>query len=222
MNSPEERYFAELSLRLRRLGFEPEPEEDGLLPVKWEGERLCRFEPNGTMRYHSPVPPEKEPTLGLALREARVTSEYMRLLEQSPPLVAQGLSDGYRLMSYFNGTVLAGKQSEFGAKFVTWDWTFDRAGVCQGHYYENYTAAKNDFAVRSGLVDGHRLFSDKHLAEIYRCVKEVMDSGYPITDERKKLLEGVSNNIEYAVNDLDRLVEISNQKELEAGMEQTM
>ncbi len=60
MNSPEERYFAELSLRLKRLGFEPEPIEDGLLPVKWEGERLCRFEPNGTMRYHSPVPPEKE------------------------------------------------------------------------------------------------------------------------------------------------------------------
>jgi len=61
MNSPEERYFAELSLRLRQLGFEPESEEDGLLPVKWEGERLCRFEPNGTMRYCSPVPPEKEP-----------------------------------------------------------------------------------------------------------------------------------------------------------------
>ncbi len=52
MNNPEERYFAELSLRLRRLGFEPEPEEDGFLPVKWEGERLCRFEPNGTMRYN--------------------------------------------------------------------------------------------------------------------------------------------------------------------------
>ncbi len=75
MNSPEERGFAELSLRLRRLGFEPEPEEDGLLPIKWEGKRLCRFEPNGTMRYHSPVPPERESALELALREAKVTSE---------------------------------------------------------------------------------------------------------------------------------------------------
>ncbi len=63
MNSPEERYFAELSLRLKRLGFELEPIEDGLLPVKWEGERLCRFEPNGTMHYHSPVPPERESAL---------------------------------------------------------------------------------------------------------------------------------------------------------------
>ncbi len=34
-------------------------------------------------------------------------------------------------------------------------------------------------------------------------------------------MEEVSSDIEYAVNDLDRLVEISNQKELEAGMEQT-
>jgi len=83
MNSTEERYFAELSLRLRRLGFGPEPEEDGFLPVKWEGERLCRFEPNGTMRYRSPVPLEKEPALELTLREAKVTSEYMKLLEHT-------------------------------------------------------------------------------------------------------------------------------------------
>jgi len=35
-------------------------------------------------------------------------------------------------MSYLNGTVIAGKQGKFGAEFVTWDWTFDCKGVCQG------------------------------------------------------------------------------------------
>ncbi len=32
---------------------------------------------------------------------------------------------------YFAEQSPPGKQSEFGAEFVTWDWTFDRKGVCQ-------------------------------------------------------------------------------------------
>ena len=58
-------------------------------------------------------------------------------------------------------------QSKYGAQFVTWDWSFDRKGVCHGHYYTglyssgNYDAVKRDFAVRSGLIPKQQLFREE-------------------------------------------------------------
>ena len=44
---------------------------------------------------------------------------------------------------------------------ATREWDFDRQGVHAGHYFtENYEAAKQDFAVRAGLVESQRLFSE--------------------------------------------------------------
>ena len=50
---------------------------------------------------------------------------------------------------------------------ATREWDFDRQGVHAGHYFmENYEAAKQDFAVRAGLVESQRLFSDEQIAVI--------------------------------------------------------
>ena len=46
--------------------------------------------------------------------------KYMKLLETAPPLKAESLADGYRVLAEFNGTVLAGKKTLLGAQFVTW------------------------------------------------------------------------------------------------------
>lgn len=53
------------------------------------------------------------------------------------------------------------------------------------------------------------------MTEIYRCIHETLESGYPITEERQKLLESVAEQIERTVLDLAQRVEQSNQKELE-------
>ena len=50
---------------------------------------------------------------------------------------------------------------------------------------------------------------------IYRCIHETLESGYPITEERRKLLETTAGQIERTVPDLAERVELSNQKELE-------
>ena len=79
--------------------------------------------------------------------------KYMKLLETAPPLKAESLADGYRVLAEFNGTVLAGKKTLLGAQFVTWAWDYDRRGVSNGHYYmEDYQTAKEDFTFRSGLM----------------------------------------------------------------------
>ena len=146
----------------------------------------------------------------------------MTLIEQAPDLKADGLGENYKHLAEFNGAVLAGHPSRYGVEFVTWEWSCGRTGLWQGHYYDpgsgpnGYLSAKQDFCVRSGLMDQHRLFTNEQLAEVYRCVSETSENAYPITPERQKLLEGVSEQIRWAVPDLPELVRQSNERELEA------
>ena len=74
---------------------------------------------------------------------AGTVMEYMTLLEAAPPLKAEGLADGYRVLAEFNGTVLTGTETLLGAQFVTWARDYDRRGVNNGHYYmEDYKDAE--------------------------------------------------------------------------------
>ena len=46
-----DRYYKEVSRRLSGAGYEPQPQEDGLLPVDWEGSRLCRVTAGGGAQF---------------------------------------------------------------------------------------------------------------------------------------------------------------------------
>lgn len=142
-------------------------------------------------------------------------------MKQAPTLKADGLAESYRLISEFNGTVLAAKESRYGVEFATWEWVNDHSSLWQGHYFgpgsgaKGYLAAKRDFAVRSGLLEQDQLFSDEQLSEIYRCIHETLDNCYPMTAERSKLLMDTAEQIERAVPQLEFLVEQSNLNEME-------
>lgn len=100
----------------------------------------------------------------------RNVNEYCNAYEKSPLLNAEGLSGNYHCLSEFNGTMLAAKNGEYGFEFVTWERTFDNKGVTQGNYYSDYSAAKENFVVRSGLIDKNRLFDVEELENIRKCV----------------------------------------------------
>ncbi len=215
-------FFDEAAIRLQQAGFQTGEVSKAMLPVMWNGHSLCEVNREGIMYWKgeadsTEIQQTKEAVHGIV----GTVSEYMHLMEAAPPLKAEDLDGDYRLLADFNGTVLAGHSTQHGVQFVTWDWSYDHTGVCHGHYYlEDYIAAKQGFAARAHLVDGHRLFPDELLAEVYRSIQETLDSAYPITAERQKCLETVAKQIEYAVADLDGLVERSNQRELEAGLQQ--
>ena len=112
----------------------------------------------------------------LATEIAHTTAEYMRLMETSPPLQAKGLDGDYRLLADFNGTVLAGHPTSQGVQFVTWEWDYSHTGMWQGHYYgNNYAGAKQDFALRSGLIPRSLLFEQSELDELYRCCQRTRE-----------------------------------------------
>lgn len=166
-----EQFFQELRTALHREGFTPQPEQDELLPVGWDGLPLCRITADGGVRYwqEDVATPERERACERATDLACTVREYMTLLEQAPPLQAQSLTGDYRLLADFNGAVLAAHPTRLGVQFVTWDWSFDRTGLNQGNYFqENYAGAKQDFAIRAGLISKQQIFNQEQLSVTIR------------------------------------------------------
>lgn len=191
-------YFEELHIALTREGFTSQPKQGELLPVEWGGLPLCRITADGGVRYwqEDVATPERKRACERATDLACTVREYMTLLEQAPPLQAQSLTDDYRLLANFNGAVLAAHPTRLGVQFVTWDWSFDHTGLNQGNYFqENYVGAKQDFAIRAGLISKQLIFNQEQLVEIYRCCSDTLDAGFDLTAEQEKCIRGVQEQI---------------------------
>ena len=163
------RFLEETAIRLRQNGFTVEPIEDHHLPVRWEKGRLCRVSGKGSVLYRQECVDSvrAQDALQTVIDTAKMTTEYMAILETATLLKAGGLTGDYRVLADFSSAVLAGHPTERGVQFVTWEWDFDRKGAHHGHYFQDdYEAAKRDFTVRSGLVPKDALFEPEQLAEI--------------------------------------------------------
>lgn len=192
------RFLEETAIRLRQNGFTVEPIEDHHLPVCWEKGRLCRISGKGSVLYRQECVdvPGAQDALQSVIDTAKMTSEYMAILEYAPQLKATDLTGDYRILADFGDAVLAGHPTERGVQFVTWEWDFDREGVHHGHYFQgDYEAAKRDFTVRSGLVQKGTLFEPEQLAEIYRALAFVREQDESLSfgrdQELKELMEQV-------------------------------
>jgi len=108
--------------------------------------------------------------------------EYVAAYENGSPLVANGLHEGYRIMAEFGGYVLAGYQytameAGNGYQFATWQYVNSKAAVEHGHYYPTWSfgtsafdLAKQDFALRSGLMDESFVFKPEQYMEMYEAL----------------------------------------------------
>lgn len=191
-------YFRELTLNLQHAGFVVKPETDeGLLPVELDGQRLCLALDTGTVRYwrEDVADDYRSAALDRVNSITKATAEYMSQLAD------------------FNGVVLAGHPTRYGVQFVTWERSSDRTSLGSGHYYgpgggaDSYTAAKRDFATRSGLIPRSALFDQKQLIEIYHCSVEVQAGLYSITDEQGKCLQSIIDQIELSIPNLGELLD---------------
>ena len=174
--SNREVYLTEVSRQLRKAGFTVGSMQDGLLPVSMEEHQVCQINSKGTVFFQpESIGQELEPARKRASDIVWETAEYIRLLEQAPPLKAEGLSSPYKVLAEFNGVVLAGELTGYGAQFATWQWVQGRTGLWQGHYHSSYENAKRDFTTRSGLLLESALFTPEQMAEIYLCIDLELD-----------------------------------------------
>ena len=174
-----DRYYAEVSLKLSKAGFTPQPQEDGYLPVDWNGSRLCRLTTKDGVLYKDE---DVERSGGRAALDrlidiARTTDEYMQCIESAKNRHTETVGGGYTLLAEYNGIVFAAKASrQYGCEFATWERTYDNRGVTVGHYMEDYKSAKRDFAMRARLIPREMVFTAEQLTDLFRCCKQALEN----------------------------------------------
>ena len=216
--SLENKYFAELARRLRAAGITADHPEKNRLTVLLNNQPVLSVSA-GSDVFLLPAG-SNQPEAGELYHKAAQTADevyaYVEAVQTAPLLHASGLSEKFHLLADFGGAVLAGRELEngWGYQFVTWIWDHDRAGVSHGHYYEeDFQGAKQDFAVRSGLISKAQLFSPEELTQLYRATDYLLDEGPEPEDGQLKALQTSRTKIEYTVPDLAERLEQSQGQE---------
>lgn len=206
------KYFAELARRLREDGISTGESASGCLTILLHGRAVIIVgkdsdvfltpEGSGNQEASELYHPIKI--------LAAVVKEYTSAIERAPLLQARALDEPFRLLADFNGVVLAAYEMERnrGYKFATWDWDYDRKGVNQGDYFINdYEAAKKSFAIRTGLLQKERQFTDTQLAALYLTSAYFLEEGFELKGpEQMEALTSARKQIEDAVLDLQELL----------------
>ena len=194
-----ERFLREVERKLLRKELDARLLEDGLIYVRWNEQPLCSVDRDGIVRFRPAdiTGPEVDRQLRTVIQTAGHIKEYMRIFERAPALKDVGLDATYKVLADLGAAVLAGQLGKKGARFVTWAGDFDREGVYAGHYFmENYEAAKQDFAVRAGLVESQRFFSDEQIAVIKNACEFTLEDDATLSYAEEKQLQSVQEQIE--------------------------
>ena len=216
--SLENKYFAELARRLRAAGITTGHPEKNRLTVLLNDQPVLSVSAGGDV-FLLPAGSNQPEASELYHKVAQTADEvyaYVDAVQTAPLLHASGLSEKFHLLADFGGAVLAGRELEngWGYQFVTWIWDHNRTGVSHGHYYEeDFQGAKQDFAVRSGLISKAQLFSPEELTQLYRATDYLLDEGPELEDGQLKALQTSRTKIEYTVPDLAERLEQSQGQE---------
>ena len=124
-------------------------------------------------------------------------NEQVAAWEKSQPISFNDTSK-FRIIAEYNNVVLAARDDGnigHGLHFTTWAYNLDRTGFDDGHYTEDYEAAKEDFAVRAGIINRYKMFSETEL-KLIRQGLVYLGANYPdLTTEQMtnvgKLIEKV-------------------------------
>lgn len=202
-----EKYFAELTRVLAQKEIRAAPPERSSLPILLNSQPACHVESiGGTVRFPSDLRSmEANELYHQVVPIAQTVKEYMLAVEQAPPLEAEGLGGDFRVLAKFNGVVLAAEEMEcgWGFNFITWKQSDDGKNLWQGHYFlDGYEKAKQDFTVRSGLVDRYRMFTDEQLREVYGCLLMRVEDSHDLTWKQQDVLWEITKNIEALLPDV--------------------
>ncbi len=147
-------------------------EETNLLEVTYNSQPFVNVTENGYLSYSDKIlsaQPQREIFTRL-LDEADTVREYVGIYESAPQMKAKDVKN-YRKFSEFGDTVFAGMYSpKHGFMFCSWKQINDGTYVAHGDYSPNYLNSKENFAVRSGLINKEKLFSREEAEELFKCI----------------------------------------------------
>jgi hypothetical protein len=126
-------------------------------------------------------------------------NEYMTAFLNAPRQKTEneGLTGDTRTILLFNYCELAASRfSDNRMEFITW--RLDKNGFRNnGNYYNDFTQAKQCFAVRAELVDRDMMFTEKQLAVIRSNLSDYLAlATAPLTRKQEESIEEVINKID--------------------------
>ena len=158
--------------RLTAEGFEPDFDELGEGTVR-DGDKSVFVMDDGEIR-------NKPESRALAYRVRAIrdeVDEYMAAYLAAAPGVERfpqgGKEDTRTLIAYAGHELAARRLSDGSVDFVTW--MHARGHRDMGHYFDGYASAKEDFALRCGLIDRRKLFTETELRLIRSGLAEIGD-----------------------------------------------
>jgi len=187
-----------LRVELSRLGFRDAKydAELGVYIIDPTDERAPRIHENGDIHFGSEFDHLVRDEIQPAVRRV---GEQFAAWERAPVAPFKDL-DNYRILNEYNNIVLAARDDSalgygHGLHFTTWEYAYNREGFLFGHYTTDYESAKEDFAVRCGLVNRYKMFSETEL-KLMRQGLVYLGANYPdLTTEQMtnvgKLIEKV-------------------------------
>lgn len=101
-----------------------------------------------------------------------------------------------RIISEYNNVVLLARKNEKSIDYLTATYDYDRQGVSYGHYFDELSEARMDFAVRSGLVSSSDIFSKTEKLAMGEACQYALDYG-DMDEETAEYMQDVLNKIDY-------------------------
>ena len=143
-------------------------------------------------------------------------NEPVTAWERSAFLPIENVSH-FKALAEYNNVVLAARDDTDlgrGLHFVTWRYNHNRTDVESGVYTENYNAAKESFAARSGLVPQDKLFTQEQVLEMKTAIdyRIAHDGGlaYAIENELKSIASQL--HMAYPEAEADKQNELNEQE----------
>jgi hypothetical protein len=180
--------------RLTAEGYEPDLDETGAGTVR-DWEQSISIMDDGEIRYKL-----EHSAFAYRVRDIRdEVEEYMTAFMSAASGVERfrrgGKTDTRTLMLY-NGHELAVRQHSGGSiEFVTWIHARGHRDI--GHYFDSYAAAKEDYALRCGLIDRRKLFTETELLIIRQglvlCADITPDRGMDEVRQIRSLVEKIDD-----------------------------
>lgn len=191
-------YQEELKRRLKEQGYGAVyDEESEMLKIYHNGVLLCDQGKNGDLVYNSKIINESyySQFTQKIFEEAAEIKECVKLYESGTPMKVASVSNYHKFLEY-GDTVLAGAYNkDRGFQFATWWQNESGSYLSYGHYTENFTKAKEDFAIRAKLVNSNKVFTEEQAELIFKSINYARDECEHVTYEQDKEMDGIMERL---------------------------
>lgn len=127
------------------------------------------------------------------LHDGENIREYVGIYMNAPAMPFEGIKQ-YKKFGEYNDVVFGATYNPMHG-FMFSSWRVSGNGVHLGEYSSNYNYSKEYFALRSGLVNKQKIFTNQENEEIYKSVKYAKENCDSLSYEQENILSKILDKL---------------------------